>query len=285
MFDAKNELAEGPVWYFNRLWWVNISAGEHHQLNLETGLHEQRDVGAMLGAAVPAADGRWVLASKRGLEWLDWGGGGITPICNPESDQPDNRFNDGKCDPAGRFWVGSMSLTGQRGRGALYVLDRDLSLRSALAPVSLSNGLAWSAGGRTMFHIDTPTRQIAEFDFDFDSGAISNRRIAFDFESAGVEGHPDGMTIDREDRLWVAMYGGWAVVCVDMSEGRVVEKVELPVANATSCCFGGDRLETLFITTAAQGLSAEQRRKQPGAGGIFVCRPGARGFPVSTFVT
>jgi sugar lactone lactonase YvrE len=281
---AGHELAEGPVWHDRALWWVNILAGELHRLDPVTAKAESCRAGRMLGAAAPAAaGGRWMLAAKDGFHWLDWASGKLQPIANPEADKPDNRFNDGKCDPAGRFWAGTMHLRGQRDRGALYVLDRDLSVRRALAPLSLSNGMAWSADGGTMYHIDTPTRTIAAYDFDVALGTLENRRLTFDFAKAEQGGYPDGMTIDHDGRLWVALWGGACVACVDPRAGRIVEKVELPVANASSCCFGGARLDELFITTAWQGLSPEQRKQQPDAGGIFRCRPGTHGVGTNVF--
>lgn len=287
IFDGRHDLAEGPVWHAGRLWWVNITAGESHRLDVSAGAagHEVRRIGRMLGAAVPVEgdDGRWLLAAQDGFAWLDWNTGRTTHISDPESHEPQTRFNDGKCDPAGRFWAGSLHLRGEDGKAALWVLERDLSIRQAIAPVSLSNGLAWTADGGTLYYIDTPTRSIDAFDFDVARGAISNRRPAFSLERAGVDGYPDGMTIDRDGRLWVAVWGSASVICVDPAAGRVVERVQLPVEQPSSCCFGGERLDELYITTAAQNLSPEKRKAQPHAGGIFRCRPGVAGLPVQPF--
>lgn len=288
--DARNELAEGPVWHDGALWWVNIPAGELHRVGVSpagaAGGHERREIGRMLGAAVPVAGeaGRWLLAAQDGFAWLDWATGATTPILDPPARAVETRFNDGKCDPAGRFWAGTLHLRGEEDRAALYVLDGGLRVREAVSPVSLSNGLAWSGDGATMYYIDTPTRRVDAFDFDAATGAISRRRGVFDLSEQGLDGYPDGMTIDAGDRLWVATWGASAVLCIDPKSGRLVEQVRVPATQVSSCCFGGAGLDELFITTAAQGLPAEQRAAQPHAGGIFRARPGVKGRPVQPFV-
>src|SRR5918999_4891566 len=187
-----------------------------------------------------------------------------------EADISSNRMNDGKCDPAGRFWAGTMAMDGARGRGALYRLDADRSVARMLGAVSVSNGLAWSADSSTMYYIDTPTGSVDAFEFDADAGAISGRRPFVKID--GGDGMPDGMTIDSEGGLWVALWGGGAVHRYDAG-GRLDGIVEVPASLTTSCTFGGSDLGDLYITTASTGLGEAELRDQPLAGSLFCCRP------------
>jgi sugar lactone lactonase YvrE len=159
-YDARHELAEGPVWFDGCLWWVNIPAGELHKLDGPS--HEVRKIDGLLGAAAPTSTrDRWVLATSKGFAFLDFTSGALTPIAHPEAEKPGNRFNDGKCDSRGRFWAGTMSMKDQPDAAAVYVLEPDLTWRKAFSPLTLSNGLAWSSDDSTMYLIDTPTRSRA----------------------------------------------------------------------------------------------------------------------------
>ena len=280
-FDARHELAEGPVWRDGHLWWVNILAGEMHRFNPVTGAHDSRRIGGQLGCAVPCADGRWMLAHNRGFALFHWNSVQMEPVSEPEAALPDNRFNDGKCDPAGRLWAGTMSKDAKLNAGSLYCLDSSGRVRRVLDKVTISNGLAWPADARTMFYCDSSTQRVDAFDFDSGSGAISGRRTVVEFPAAA--GSPDGMTIDENDNLWLALWGGSAVVCLDGRTGNELARVSLPVSQPTSCAFGGANLDELFITSAWQGLSARQRAQEPHAGGIFRVRPGVCGRPAAEF--
>jgi len=281
LYPARAELAEGPVWHGGALWWVDIITGTLNHLDVERGRNESRALGEMLGAAAPCSDGRWVLALEAGFALLDWGSGQLQRLTIPGPSRPRNRFNDGKCDPAGRFWAGTLHRDGEADQGALYVLDHDLRVRHAHAPVSISNGLAWSADGGTFYYIDSLSRKVAAFDFDTTRGELSGRRDLFHLpEDAGL---PDGMSIDNEGNLWIALWGGGSVICLDPGQKRVIEKIELPVTKVTSCCFGGPSGDILFITSAWQGSSPAEREAEPLAGGIFQCRPGVSGPSPSCF--
>jgi sugar lactone lactonase YvrE len=268
------EHAEGPFWHDGRLGWVDIMAGRLWLAGFDgETLTDPRsyDVGRPLGAAVPRAGGGWLLAAGTAFLTLDEDGT-VTPLTEDLADASVVRMNDGKCDPAGRFWAGTMAFDERPKAGSLYVFDG--SVRTVLEGVTISNGLAWSPDHRTMYYIDTPTGRVDAFDYDEDGGEVSGRRPFAEVEG----GHPDGMTLDDEGCLWVALWGGGAVRRFDPS-GRPAGTVRLPVTNVSSCCFGGPGGTTLFITTSQQGLSPEQRAAEPGAGRIFRVEPGVSGPP------
>ncbi len=279
IFDGRAELAEGPVWHGDALWWVEITAGRLNRLEPDTGLVHTRAFGAPLGAAVPTAEpDQWLLALQGKIDLLDWSTGNRRTVNAIEADRPDNRPNDGKCDRSGRFWIGTMGTAAAPEAGSLYRLDPDGSLERTLEGVTISNGLAWNGANDRFFYIDTPTRRIDLFDFDAATGAIANRRHLREFDPE--DGNPDGMAIDSDDNLWVAMWGGGAVLKIDGRTGETLGRVAMPVSKPTSCCFGGPHLDVLYITSAKIGLDPERAASQPGAGSVFACTPGVAGTPV-----
>ncbi len=280
--EGRAELAEGPVWHGDALWWVDINAGTLNRLDPSAGINTSRGTGGYLGAAVPSADGRWLLARQHDLSLLDWETGRFTPVASPaEGMSARLRFNDGKCDAAGRFWVGTKSLDQEEGAASLYALQPTTGIRRVLQGLSLSNGLAWSPDGGWFYHIDTPTRRVRRFTFDLSAGALGPGETLL--QLGDQDGWPDGMTCDAEGHLWVALWSGRAVLRVDGLTGRVLERCELPVSNVSSCTFGGPDLRTLFITTAWEGMSETQRQAEPLAGGVFALRTDVPGQPVHLF--
>jgi sugar lactone lactonase YvrE len=281
ILDARVELAEGPTWLPDRerLLWVNIKAGHVHLLDPATGDDRVLEVGQPVGAAVPADDGRVALAIRDGFALLDLDDGRVEAVADVERELGGNRMNDGKCDAAGRFWAGTMATDGRRGAGALYRLDGRRSVERMVEGVSISNGIDWSLDGGLMYYIDTPEDRIDVFDFDPDSGSIANRRL---FAGIDGPGHPDGMTVDAEGGLWVALWGGGRVAHFQ-PDGTPDGGIELPVAQVSCCCFGGPDLRDLYITTAWEHLAAE--RREPHAGSLFRARPGVAGQPAHAYRT
>lgn len=276
--SAHATLGEGVNWDPTRqcLYWVDILEHELHIHDPATGADRTIDVGQAIGAAVPTADGDLLLAMHHGFYRLDLETEALTPICDPEADLPNNRFNDGKCDPAGRFWAGTMQLEGQGTTGALYRVDPDLSVHKQFGDVGISNGLAWSPDYTTMYYIDTVTHEVAAFDYDHATGAIANRRAVISF--GAHLGHPDGMTIDEEGMLWVCFFGGGRVARFHPGSGEELTEIRLPASNVTNCVFGGPDLDTLFVSTARVALTEEQLAEQPQAGNLFRVKPGVRGL-------
>lgn len=266
---------EGPLWHQDRLLYVDIETHKILAFSPASGVEKIWDVGQRVGTVVPRSGGGLVWAGDDGLFFFDESTGASTAITDPEPNLPDNRFNDGKCDPAGRFWAGTICLK-KRPDAALYCLHTDLRLEKKFSPVTNSNGIIWSRDAQTMYYIDTPSKKVRAFDFDNATGAISGERVVWDTQDDPSV--PDGMTIDSEDRLWIAFCHGAKVVCFDPSSRKVEMQIDFPCIETTACAFGGDDLGDLYITTGLKpGLD------EPLAGRLFVCRPGATGVPASTF--
>jgi sugar lactone lactonase YvrE len=282
ILDARSILGEGAIWDEKKqvLYWVDIYLGLVHVYNPPSGKDHSLQAGQPVGAAVPRASGGLMLAVRDGFMSLDVETGRTALVAAPPGHNPENRLNDGKCDPAGRFWAGTLEAPARK--GSLFRLDRDLSVHHMLSGIGVSNGLAWSLDKKTMYYIDSMARKIEAFDYDLMTGVISNRRtIVSVSEELGL---PDGMTIDAEGKLWVAQWNGWCVCRWDPDTGRLVQKVRLPVAKPTSCTFGGPALDTLYITSATIELDAVALAKQPGAGGLFRFMPDTGGLPAFSFM-
>lgn len=273
-------LAESPVWdaRSGQLVWVDVLARRVYLTDTSTGASDEIVTPLHVGAVVPRAAGGFMAALEDGF-WMIGMGPPQLITRLPEAG-PGLRFNDGKCDPDGRFWAGTMAYDESPGAGALYRLGPDGRAARVLDDVTISNGLAWSADGLTMYYIDSPTQRIDAFSFAPASGEISDPRPLVHIPPE--MGVPDGMTIDAEGGLWVALWGGSAVH--RYLDGHLDRVVRLPVSMPTSCTFGGPDLDELFVTSASEGLSAEARAAQPLAGAIFRLRPGVRGLPPAPYV-
>ncbi len=285
--DCRSQLGEGPVWDAGSgvLYWLDIEAGLIHYHNTATRTHNSVCAGLPVGALCLRKSGGLLLATGDGFAEFDIAGGELKKIAAPEVEREleskDKRFNDGKCDPAGRFWAGTLDRASAQGGCALYRLDTDYSVRKILPDVRLANGLAWSADRRTLYFIDTPARSIFAFDYDDASGEIGNRRVAVEVpEGMGL---PDGMAIDTEGRLWVGHWGGGAVCCWNPQSGELMAQLAVPASHVSSCAFGGPALDRLFITTARQGLSQSQLAREPHAGSLFTAQMDVRGAAVPRF--
>lgn len=269
VLDAHAEVGEGPVWDASsgHLLWVDIPRGEIHRFNPTDGTDQMTRVGQPVGAVALREGGGLVLAVRDGFAEL--ADGELTMITDVESDRPENRMNDGKVDPAGRFWAGTMALDSEPGAGTLYRLDLDRSAHPVLAGLTISNGIDWSPDETTMYFIDSTPGTVTAYDYDRHTGTISEPRIVI--EVPPDDGMPDGMTVDSDGCLWVAIWGGSAVRRYG-SDGTLLAHVELPATQVTSCTFGGKGHKDLYITTASEGLSAAAQAGQPHAGAIFCVR-------------
>jgi sugar lactone lactonase YvrE len=261
---------EGPAWdaALGRLLWVDLLAGDL-LLTEPTGATVRRHVSDVLACVIPRASGGHVVATERGLGLLG-ADGTLTPL-GDVWDDPTVRMNDGACDPQGRFFCGSMAYGAALGRGALYRLDADRSVHLVQSDVTISNGIGWSPDGSRAYYVDSGTQRI-----DVCSPDLTERRpfVSID-ESMGT---PDGLTVDADGGVWVALWRGSAVHRYT-SDGELDLVVTLPVKQVSSCSFGGEDLQTLFITTSAEGLADPE----PGAGALFAVRPGTTGQPTLTF--
>jgi len=267
---------EGPFWdrENNRLLLVDMLAGT--VVEVDASGDSRRHKLATVAAAMRARHGGgYVLATENQFVLL---GPDLTEqtALPPVFTDPLIRMNDGGCDPQGRFYCGTMAYDETPGAGTLYRLDPDGSVHVTLREVTISNGLQWNRAGDTVFYADTPTGRVDSFTFDPASGAFTDRRT---FTEVSGGGHPDGMAIDEEDGVWIALWGGSAVRRYDRT-GRLDLVVELHVSNVTACAFGGPELQTLFITTSRQGLDEDV---QPDAGAVFRYEAGVRGAPQHAF--
>jgi len=232
---------------------------------------------------------KYLITTGREVKYMEWEEVSKSPsklkhLHTVEQHLPKNRFNDGKCDPQGRLWVGTMGYEPVPGdldekKGTLYKFDLDGSLSKHVDMIDIANGIAWTADNKTMYYIDTFTYRVDAFDFDAVHGKISNRRPAFDFKLNGITGVPDGMTIDSNGNLWVAVFAGKRVLHVDPREGKLIDYIEFPTVNITSVAFGGPNLDILYATSAQHGLSPEEKAAQPDAGCLFkITNTGAKGL-------
>ena len=282
-FRAQAQLGEGPVWdeRVNCLYWVDIMAGDLHSFCPATQQNRTWQLGQPVGTAVLRQSGGLVLALRDGFAFFDTDRGMLTPIADPEAHLPGNRFNDGRCDANGRFWAGTMALTMARGAGALYRIDPDLAVHTMLTGVTISNGIAWSQDQRTMYYVDTAPRTVTAFAFDAETGWMGNGRVILRIPAS--MGYPDGMTIDRDGKLWIAHYDGGCVRRWDPETGKVLTAVQVAASKVTACTFGGPDLNILYITTAVQEMSAAQRAAEPLAGSLFARQMPYQGFPANRF--
>lgn len=282
LVDAHALVGEGPIWDEEKgvLYWVDIMSSMVYEYNPVTGENRGYNVGQHVGTVVPRAAGGLMLAVYDGFAAFDPATQQVTLIADPEADIPDNRFNDGKCDPAGRFWAGTMAYNEQLTQGSLYRLDPDFSVHKMLGDVGIANGIVWSLDNTTMYYIDSAANTVRAFDYDLATGVISNGRVVIRTDGMGL---PDGMAIDAEGMLWVAHFGGSCVRRWNPHTGQVIGTIQLPASQITACAFGGPDLATLYITSAAIGLDEQALTREPHAGGLFVADPGVKGVPTFKF--
>ncbi|SSW67458.1 SMP-30/gluconolactonase/LRE family protein [Achromobacter agilis] len=274
-------LGEVPLWCdrSRRLWWIDVRRPALQSYDPATGRHTAQRLPETLlvGAIALREAGGFVLATNRGLYVYDPAGGQAPElIVNPEADKPENRLNDGKCDRRGRFWVGSMQDQKREPKGTLYRLDADRQCHAMLDGFVLPNALSWSPDDRSMYFADTHNQVIWAFDFDIDDGAISNRRVFKDWTQQ--PGRPDGAAVDTDGCVWNCMVATGQLVRLT-PDGRVDRVIQLPVTNPTCPAFGGDGLDTLYITSHSQRLAPGQLAAEPYAGGLFALDVGAQGLP------
>lgn len=275
------EVGEGPAWdaATESLIWVDITAGTVRRTSASGERLATHAIGRHVGAALPAADGRLLLAVREGFALLD-PSGTAEPLLEVEPD-PSMRFNDAKCDPHGRAFAGTMPYVAKRGVACLYRLDTRPNLRATpvIEAMALSNGLAWSADGELMWVIDSGPGTVTAYAYDAEDGSLGGVVSSFR-PRAGEDSMPDGMCIDDDGGLWIAVWGDGEVRRYTPT-GRLDAVVELPVTQVTSCCFGGSGGDTLFITSAAFELTPAQLAEQPLAGSLFAVSPGATGRPAT----
>jgi L-arabinonolactonase len=278
LVEAKNTLGEGVIWNPREqaIYWAD-SKGEPRiqRLDRKTGTVDEWAMPDLLGSFVFRAQGGVVVGLKSGFHFVDLETGAVELIVDPEPGLPENRLNDGKCDRKGRYWCGSLDDGGGR-NGSLYRLDPDLNCHRMDSGVAVSNGIAWSPDNRTMYYSDSRSRSCYNFDFDIETGAISNKRVFVTTE--GIAGRIDGATVDADGFYWCAHIGDWQIAKYDPA-GEIVDTIRLPVEHPTMCSFGGPDLDILYVTCCTQFLQEGEAKEQPLAGALFAIHgTGAKGI-------
>jgi sugar lactone lactonase YvrE len=279
--EAGCDLGEGPWWdrRRERLLFLDIKAGAVYSWSQTDGVLPLARFDGLVGFAIPRGDGGLVVGVDRRLQLVEEDGT-ISTVAEVEPELPGNRFNDAKCDPAGRLWAGTMSIEREPGVAALYRLEPNGRPEPVLAGLTISNGIGWSPDRETMYLIDSPTQRIDAFDFDLAAGTIANRRPFATIEPA--DGLPDGLAVDAEGGVWAALFGG-GVVRRYRSDGSLDLALHLPTSNPTCPAFGGSELRELFVTTARHKLGAADLTRQPLAGALFGATAPHPGLPLTPF--
>ncbi len=268
---------EGPIWVNGELVYVDIEGHKVVCFDPKSGEERIFDVGERVGTVVPRASGGFMIAGDSGFRFLDTATGAVTEIADPETEKANNRFNDGKCSPDGRFFAGSISMVKNTGDASLFRLDPDLSVHKVIPNVTNSNGIVWTADGKAMFYIDTPTYSVTRYDYDVATGGISNAATAFSTKEV-TDASADGMAIDASGNLWIAFCHGACVICFSQA-GEVLQRVDFPCLETTAVAFGGENLDEMYVTTGKHKSAVE-----PDAGLLFVVKGlGVRGFPSAAF--
>jgi sugar lactone lactonase YvrE/DNA-binding IclR family transcriptional regulator len=281
--EASALLGEGPVWSprDSVLYWVDILGPSMHRFDTGSGRDTETRLSAMASVAIPKATGGMLLATPAGLVTWDPQDRSVRELCHPESDRPSNRYNDGKCDRMGRLWIGTLDMGSAPNRGSLYRVDPDGKWQRMDTGFSVCNGLGWSPDNRVFYFTDSARRTVYAYDFDLRRGTIANRRPLIVLDAQ--DGSPDGLTVDEDGCLWVAVWDAWRIAR-HAPDGRELLRVPMPVPRPTSCCFGGAGLDTLYVTSACVRLSEELLAAAPLSGSLFAVRvPGVRGLPENTF--
>jgi len=291
---ARDEVGEAPIWdaEAQRLLWVDHQSGVIHEARADgSGWRETQrwQIGGSIAAAIPRTGGGVAIVGSLGIDLLG-SSGDIVAFARIDADPARVRLNDAKCDRRGRLWTSSLTVDFRRGGAALYRIDPDGRVHTVLQGLTLANGLDWSPDGSTFYLVDTATLSVDAFDFDLDRGTLANRRTLITIERGA--GGPNGLAIDREGCLWLALTGGGAVRRYS-PDGEWLDRIDLTVPGPTTCAFGGVDGTELFITSRSGrmpdiandlGIRPEmQECTSADAGGLFVCRPGISGAAATPF--
>lgn len=278
VLDAGAVCGESPVWAVEEraLYFTDIPGAIMHRFEPDTGAHESYAMPEPLTAFAMREAGGFVAAMRSGFALVEPARGVVEWLARPEADRPDNRLNDGRCDRDGRFWAGSMHLPRTDFAGTLYRLGTDRSCTPMAGDVIVSNGLAFSPDGSTMYWSDSRSSRVFAFDFDRATGDIANRRLFF--ETTEAQGRPDGAAVDAEGFYWSACYLGSRILRI-APDGTLDREIAMPVRDVTMVAFGGDDLDTLYVTTSCEALSKPERADSPLAGALFAVDPGVKGLP------
>ena len=276
-------LGESPYWHktSNSFFWVDIEGGILYKYHMTTKETKHWKFNHKLSLVIEGDNDNLILALDlkiasfdlitEKLEWLSkLDGNGIV-----------HRFNDGKCDDKGTLWIGALNKIFEPNSGSLYSVGKEMKFKKHIDNLTISNGIAWTEDNKTMYFIDSPTQQVRAYDFDSINNKITFQKIVIQVPKD--LGSPDGMAIDKNGNLWIAHYGGHGVFCWDPTKGEIIDKIQLPIPNVTSCCFGGKDLDQILITSAMENLSKEDIEKHPLSGNTFIVKSKTQGFLPNKF--
>lgn len=284
ILPSRNKLGEGPVWDANEqvLYWVDIRNNSYARFDPASGLQDVYDVGVPIGVLAVRSRGGLVMATKNGFAFWDPKVRRLEYIKNPEQGKPYMRFNDGEVDSRGRFWAGSMSeADNSQPEGVLYRLDPDLSIHVMETGLGISNGLGWSPDDKIMYLTDSAKGTIYAYDFDAETGGITNRRVFVDATNESYD--PDGLKIDSQGYVWSACWNG-AKVLRYTPEGKLDRTIDVPALRPTSCVFAGSDLTDLYITSSRDALTQGQLEDYPFSGDLFRLRTDVKGLQQHKFL-
>ncbi|XP_068929032.1 regucalcin [Petaurus breviceps papuanus] len=284
-----SRIGESPVWEekSNSLLYVDIPSKKICRWNSLTKQVQEVTVDSPVSSVAIRQSGGYVATVGTRFCALNWENQTLSDLCSVDKDKKSNRFNDGKVDPAGRYFAGTMAeeiapAVLERHQGSLYVLFPNVTVEKYFDHVDISNGLDWSMDHKIFYYIDSLSYSVDAFDYDLQTGKIANRRSVYKLEKE--EHIPDGMCIDTEGKLWVACYNGGRVIRLDPETGKRLQTVKLPTEKTTSCCFGGKDYSELYVTSARDGLDPDKLSRQPEAGRIFkITGLGVKGIAPHTF--
>jgi sugar lactone lactonase YvrE len=282
--NERAQLGESPVWSeaHNCLYWIDIEGYTFNSFDPNKGYNHSKDTAIRFGSFALREDDSFVVATEFGFQLYHFHKNSLTPLTNPESNKPNNRFNDGRCDRAGRFWAGTMVEKGPPINDAsLYSLNKNLNCKKKYTGFGLANGLAWSPDNKIMYFADTRLPVVWAFDFNLASGDIFNKRVFIEF--GNEDGVPDGATIDVDGCYWLTQPRA-AKICRYTPRGKVDTVIRLPVTKPTMCAFGGPSLKTLYVTTSSFGLSEAEMAIQPLAGSLLAIELQTQGIPEPRFI-
>jgi sugar lactone lactonase YvrE len=280
--DVRNRLGEGPLWHPRQrmLFWFDILDARLHWCDASGAAAGSRALDVMASAAGWIDDDTLVLAAADGFYRYGIADQAASLLAPLEVDRPGNRSNDGRCDPWGRFWIGTMDREAAPGRGALHMLGADLRPRRLREGLTIPNSIAFAPDRRRAYLSDSAEQTIFALELDPETGAILDERIFA--TTKGEQAVPDGSVVDSEGCLWNAQWDGWRVVRY-RPDGKIDRIVELPVQRPTCPAFGGPDLRTLFVTSSREGLTASDLEKQLAAGGVFAFQTDISGLPETPF--
>ncbi|MDS9996164.1 SMP-30/gluconolactonase/LRE family protein [Bacillus atrophaeus] len=281
--DTRAVIGEGPLWDEEKkcLYWVDILGSRLHVFDPAEKENHTVSFKSFVTSLAKYSSDELIMTMKDGFYLYHLRENKLTPIKQPEDMDKSLRFNDGKCDPSGRLWAGTTSMEGKQEAASFYRLEADGGLVKIKDNVSTSNGLDWDRKRQLMYYIDTPTQEIVCYQYDPDSGDVSNPETVYHFQES--DGSPDGMTIDRDGMLWVALFGGGRVAKIDPFQKKWIDSIMVPAKYVTCCAFGGEDLKTLYITTATEQMTETERYNQPHAGGLFSVRLTTGGYVPAPF--